>query len=138
MATSAQFTAQPLLEMTNYSTADTSLTAPTNFVTIASAPTAAAANGVGKRILRVSACTAATNAAATLRFWLTKDNGTTKWLICEKVLAANTITAGSSSALRIEIPELNGLILPGGTLYAIYASQSIATQVNYFVESGAL
>jgi hypothetical protein len=84
MATQPQYTAQPLLEMTNYSTSDSSLTAPTNFVTIATAPTTAAANGVGKRIIRVSVCTAATNSAATIRFWLTKDNGTTKWLICEK------------------------------------------------------
>jgi hypothetical protein len=138
MASTAQYTAAPTLEVTTYSTSDTSLTAPTNFVQICAGPSATAANGVGKRIIRVTVTPAATIAASTIRFWISTDTGTNKYLIAEKLIAATTIAAGTTATPRLEVAELVGLILPGGNTVRVYASQSVATAINYMVEAGTL
>ena len=141
MATSAQFTAQPILEYGQVTTADSSLTAPTNSTTICSGPATAAGSGVGKRINRVSIVPTATTTATTIRFFVTTDNGTTKRLLVEKIIPAVTVTAGSTAVPRQEVPELVGLILPGGTgasTCSLIASTSVTATTNIIVESGLL
>lgn len=141
MATTAQFTAQPILEHAQGVTADSSLTNPTNFVTVCSGPAVAAGSGVGKRINRVVICPTATTTATTIRFFISTDNGTTKRLLVEKIIPAVTVTAGSTAVPRQEVPELIGLILPGGTggtTCSLFASTSVSAATNIIVESGLL
>ena len=137
MATSAQFTAQPILEYAQVTTADTSRTAPTNVVEITAGPNTSAANGVGKRIIRVTVQSTATTTAGVIRFFLSLDSGTTDRLICEKIVPA--VTPGTSvAAWRTEVAELVGLILPGGTANKIYATTNNTETFNIIVESGLL
>ena len=137
MATSAQFTAQPILEYAQVTTADTSRTAPTNTVEITAGPSTSAANGVGKRIIRVTVQSTATTTAGVIRFFLSLDSGTTDRLICEKIVPA--VTPGTSvAAWRTEVAELVGLILPGGTANKIYATTNNTETFNIIVESGLL
>ena len=141
MATSAQFTSQPILEYAQGLTADSSTTAPTNFVTVCSGPAVAAGSGVGKRINRVAIVATATTTATTIRFFVSTDNGTNKRLIVEKIIPAVTVTAGTTACPRQEVPELIGLILPGGTgasTCSLFASTSVSATTNFIVESGLL
>jgi hypothetical protein len=141
MATSAQFTTQPILEYAQGMTADSSLTSPTNSVTVCSGPAVAAGSGVGKRINRVTITPTATTTATTIRFFISLDNGTTKRLLVEKIIPAVTVTAGSTAVPRQEVPELVGLILPGGTgasTCSLIVSTSVTATTNIIVESGLL
>lgn len=141
MASTAQYTAQPILEYAQVTTADTSLTSPTTSTTVCSGPAVAAASGVGKRINRVTIVPTATTSATTIRFFITLDNGTTKRLLVEKIIPAVTVTAGSTAVPRQEVPELVGLILPGGTggsTCSLIASTSVTATTNIIVESGLL
>jgi type IV pilus biogenesis protein CpaD/CtpE len=126
MATNAQYTAQPILEYAQVTTADTSRTAPTNVVEITAGPNTAAGNGVGKRIMRVTIQSTATTTAGVIRFFLSLDSGTTDRLIT------------SVAAWRTEVAELVGLILPGGTANKIYATTNNTETFNIIVESGLL
>ena len=137
MAISAQFTAQPILEYAQVTTADTSRTAPTNVVEITAGPNTAAGNGVGKRINRVTNQSTATTTAGVIRFFLSLDSGTTDRLICEKIVPAVTPST-SVAAWRTEVAELVGLILPGGTANKIYATTEKSETFNIIVESGTL
>jgi type IV pilus biogenesis protein CpaD/CtpE len=137
MATNAQYTAQPILEYAQVTTADTSRTAPTNVVEITAGPNTAAGNGVGKRIMRVTIQSTATTTAGVIRFFLSLDSGTTDRLICEKIVPAVTPST-SVAAWRTEVAELVGLILPGGTANKIYATTNNTETFNIIVESGLL
>lgn len=137
MATSAQYTAQPILEYAQVTTADTSRTAPTNVVEITAGPNTAAGNGVGKRIIRVTVQSTAATTAGVIRFFLSLDSGTTDRLICEKIVPAVTPST-SVAAWRTEVAELVGLILPGGTANKIYATTNNTETFNIIVESGLL
>ena len=137
MATSAQFTAQPILEYAQVTTADTSRTAPTNVVEITAGPSTTAGNGVGKRINRVTIQSTATTTAGVIRFFLSLDSGTTDRLICEKIVPAVTPST-SVAAWRTEVAELVGLILLGGTANKIYATTNNTETFNIIVESGLL
>lgn len=137
MATTAQYVAQPLLEVSQVTTADTSRTAPTNSTEITAGPNTAAGNGVGKRILRVTICATGTTTAGVIRFFFSADSGTTKRLICERIVPA--ITPSTSVAVfRTEVAELVGMVLPGGTTNKIYASTNNTETFNILVESGSL
>lgn len=141
MATQPQYTAQPIIDIGQVTTADSSLTAPTNSTVIASGPAVVAATGVGKRILRVTICPTATTSATTIRFFITTNNGTNKYLLVEKIIPAVTISAGATAVPRQEVPELVGLILPGGTgssTCSIIASTSVTATTNIIIESGLL
>lgn len=141
MASTAQYTAQPILEYAQVTTADSSLTSPTTSTTVCSGPAVTAASGVGKRINRVCIVPTATTSATTIRFFITLDNGTTKRLLVEKIIPAVTVTAGSTAVPRQEVPELVGLILPGGTggsTCSLIASTSVTATTNIIVESGLL
>jgi hypothetical protein len=137
MATTAQFTAQPILEYAQVTTADTSRTAPTNVVEITAGPNITAGNGVGKRIMRVTVQSTATTTAGVIRFFLSLDSGTTDRLICEKIVPAVTPST-TVAAWRTEVAELVGLILPGGTANKIYATTNNTETFNIIVESGLL
>lgn len=137
MATTAQYTAQPILEYSQVTTADTSRTAPTNSTEITAGPNTAAGNGVGKRIIRVTICSTAATTAGVIRFFLSLDSGTTKRLICEKIVPAITPST-SVAAFRTEVSELVGMILPGGTANKIYATTNNTETFNIIVESGTL
>lgn len=137
MATSAQYAAQPIIEHAQVTTADTSRTAPTNAVEVTAGPNVSANAGVGKRINRVTVHAVGTTTAGMVRFFLSTDGGTNKRLICEKGVAAVTVSA-TLSAVRMEVPELSGLVLPGGTANKIYASTEKTETFNIIVEAGLL
>jgi hypothetical protein len=137
MAVTAQYTAQPILEYAQGITADTSRTNPTNSVEITAGPNVAAGVGVGKRINRIVIHATSTTTNGMVRFWLSLDSGTTKRLILEKGVPAIT-ASGTLSAFRAEVPELVGLILPGGTANKLYVSTQNTETFNIIVESALL
>lgn len=137
MATTAQYTAQPILEYAQVSTANTNRDGTGTLVTVSTGPSASAAAGVGQRINRISVNATGTTTAGMIRFFLSLDNGTTNRLIAEKVVTAITVGA-STAAFRTEVPELVGLILPGGGQALLRASTEKAETFNVIVESGRL
>lgn len=144
MATSAQFTSQPIIE--NFIagvTADTSRSSPATASTIlCSGPAVAAAGGVGKRINRVVVTEVNAIGAGTanvIRFWTSTDGGTTKRLFVEKAVAAITSSA-TAIGFRIEVPELVGMVLPGAASNppTLYFSTHAAVTYHVTIESGLL
>ena len=137
MATTAQFTAQPTIDIAQVSTANTNRDGTGTIVTVATGPSATAANGVGKRIMRVTVAATGTTTAGVIRFYISTDNGTTNRLICERLVTA--ITPSTSVAIfRSEIGELVGLTLVGGGNCLLRASTNNAETFNIMVESGLL
>jgi hypothetical protein len=137
MATSAQYTAQPILEYSQLTTGDGSRTAPTNAVEITAGPNATAGAGVGRRITKVTCHATGNTVNGMLRFFVSLDNGTTKRLILEKP-KPNVTPSSSVSAVRIEVAELVGMMLPGGTANKLYATTSDTETWNVIVESALL
>ena len=127
MATTAQYTSQPLVEG--------STTATTASTTIAAALTATAAAGVGKRIIRVYSTIPTTNTAGKLSLYVTIS--ATDYLIAERAIAANTVST-TTAALRIEFPEAVGMVLPGGTTTSLKITNGVNVTINNTVESGLL
>jgi hypothetical protein len=137
MATTAQFTAQPTIDITQISTANTNRDGTGTIATIATGPATAAAAGVGKRINRVTIQATGTTGSNVIRFYISLDSGTTNRLICEKLF--NSITPSTTiPAARMEVGELVGLILPGGGAAVLRASTNNAETYNIMVESGLL
>ena len=137
MATTAQFTAQPNLEYSQVSTANTNRDGTGTIVTSATGPSTAAAAGVGERITRVTVQATGTTTAGVIRFYLSLDNGTTNRLLVEKLVTAITPST-TLAAFRMEVPELVGLVLPGGGQALLRASTNNAETFNIIVESGLL
>ena len=141
MATTAQYTTQPILNYAQVSSSNNALdgsgTEGTTIIKVIDGPTTAAAAGVGERINRVIVQAAGTTIAGMIRFFLTLNGGTTKRLIVEKPVSAITVGA-STAAFRTEVPELVGLILVGGGDAELYASTHIAETFNIIIESGRL
>lgn len=142
MATSAQYVTTPVIEITQGITADTSRTAPTagNTYLVCQGPATASASGVGKRITRVTVSATGTTTAGVIRFWISVDTGTTKRLILEKIVAANTPST-SNPVVRFDVPELVGLVLPGtvsSAVTSLYATTNNTETFNFLVESGTL
>lgn len=137
MATTAQFTAQPNLEYSQLTTANTARDGTGTLVTIASGPAAAAGVGVGERISRVLVQATGTTTAGVIRFFLSLDSGTTNRLICEKLVPAITPST-TVVAYRMEVAELVGFILPGGGTAVLRASTNNSETFNVVVESGLL
>lgn len=137
MATTAQFTAQPIIDIAQVSTANTNRNGTGTIVTVASGPSTTAAAGVGKRINRVTVTATGTTTAGVIRFFLSTDNGTTNYLVCERLVPA--ITPSTSVAVfRSEIGELVGLMLVGGGNCLLRASTNNAETFNICAESGLL
>ena len=142
MATTAQYTAQPIIEGFSVASTDTSRSAPATTTTLAAGPTTTAANGVGKRILRVTVNEVNAIGAGTanvVRFWIAATSSGTKYLLTEKVITATTSSA-TAAGFRFEVPELVGLVLPGHatTPATIFASSHSAATYHVVIESGLL
>lgn len=138
MATTAQYTTQPIINYVQISTANTSRTGSGTLGTLITGPSATAGSGVGERINRVVVhATVSTAVAGMVRFFLSLDGGTTKHLILEKPIPVVTADA-DTSAYRTECPELVGLILPGGGNAVIYVATEKADTFNVICESGRL
>ena len=137
MATTAQYTTQPIINYNQVTAANTALDGSGTTVKIMTGPSAAAGAGVGERINRIIISGTGTTTAGMVRFFLSLDGGTTKRLIAEKVVPAITVGA-AVAAFKTEVPELVGLILPGGGNAEIYASTHIAETFNIVIESGRL
>lgn len=137
MAITAQYTAQPKLVYSQLTTANTARDGTGTIVTVATGPSATAANGVGERITRVTVQAAGTTTAGVIRFYLSLDGGTTNRLILEKLVSAITPST-SVSAYRIEVNELVGLVLPGGGNVQLRAATEKTETFNVVVESGLL
>lgn len=127
MATTAQYTAQPLVECTT--------TVSAGSTTISTALSTTAAAGVGKRILRVYSTITGTNTAGKLGLYITASSS--DFLIAERAVAANTVNS-TSAALRVEFPEAVGLVLPGGSTTSLKLVNGVNVTVNNVVESGLL
>lgn len=139
MAITAQFVAQPNIEITQINTASAGVRDATG-VTVCSGPSTAAAAGVGKRINRTVVQATGTTIAGMVRFFVSNDNGATKRLYVEKTVSGITASA-SQSPFRTEVPELVGLILPGvsgSNGSYLYTSSEIGNTFNIIVESGIL
>jgi hypothetical protein len=137
MATTAQYAAQPNLEISQVTTANTARDGTGTIVTVATGPATAAAAGVGERITRVVVQATGTTTAGVIRFFISLDNGTTNRLICEKLVSAVTPST-TVSAFRIEVNELVGMVLPGGGAALLRASTNNTETFNILVESGLL
>lgn len=137
MATTAQFTAQPILEYSQLSTANTNRDGTGTLVTVATGPSASAAAGVGQRINRVIVQATGGTSAGVIRFYISLDNGTTNRMILERLVGAVSPST-TVLAWRQEMPELVGLILPGGGNALLRASTNNAETFNVIVESGRL
>jgi hypothetical protein len=137
MATTAQYTAQPIINYVQISTANTNRDGTGTLGTLITGPSTAAANGVGERINRIIIQATSTTTDGAVRFYLSLDGGTTKRLVADKDVTAIT-AAFSTSPFRTEVPELVGLILPGGGNAVIYVSTEKAETFNIICESGRL
>lgn len=127
MATTAQYTAQPIVECTTAAT--------TASATVAAALSTTAANGVGKRIIRVYSTVPTTNTAGKLSLYLVVSS--TDYLIAERAVAANTVSS-TAAALRIEFPEATGLVMPGGSTTSLKITNGLNVTIHNTVESGLL
>ena len=127
MATTAQYTAQPIIEGASIASAGTG--------TVAAALSTSAANGVGKRIIRIAATVPTTNTAGKLTLQL--DVSGTNYIIAERAVAANTVST-TAGALRIEFPEATGMVLPGGNTTSLEIVNGLNVTINTVVESGLL
>lgn len=137
MAAAAQYTAAPILDFVQISTANTNRDGTGTIGTVATGPATAAGNGVGKRINRVRIKAAGTTTAGMIRFYVSNDGGTTKRMITEVPVSAITVGA-STAAFEAEVPALVGLILPGSSNGILYASTHNAETFNIICESGTL
>ena len=139
MATTAQYTAEPFIESVSVNSVDTSRTSPANTTLLCSGPEGTPSPGTGKRIFRVTLIdVTATSIDNVVRFWISYDGGTTKFLVCEKLITATT-ASGTSIGFRTEVPELVGLIIPAtlGTTN-LYVSSHLNGTYHITVESGLL
>lgn len=135
MATTAQFTAQPTLEITPISTANTGRDGSGTITAVAVAPSTGAGPGVGKRISRVVVQATGTTTAGMIRFFLSLDGGTTWRLYAEAPVTART-PSGTVDAFRTEVEALVGLMLPGGNLARLGAAPHNAETFVVTVEAG--
>lgn len=140
MATTAQFVAQPVIDIAQIGTANPNRDGSGSTVLVCSGPTFAAASGIGKRITRGVIQGVTANSAGVVRFYLSNDSGTNKNLYLEKQTVAYNFLP-SSPGFRTDVPELSGLILAGssgGSLCQLYASTQIGNTYNIIIESGVL
>lgn len=143
MASTAQYVAQPIVDIGQVLTANTARDGTGAIVTIASGPSTASGNGVGKRVTRVTVTrgmASGGNAATVVCFFYSPDNGTTNRLIAEVAVPAYTSSTTAAQTV-IEVPSLIGFVIPGAATNApcIRASTQVAqttTPLNVIIESG--
>lgn len=139
MAQLAQFAVAPVLDEVLVSSANTARDGTGTLATLAAGPVTLAAAGVGKRINRVRAKAIGTTTAGMLRFFVSADGGTTKFLIHEVVVKA-IVPSAFVATWAAEIEELAGLVLPGGNGSAaqslLYVSTHNAESFHVTCEGG--
>lgn len=142
MASTAQYVAQPIVDIGQVLTANTARDGTGTIVTIASGPTTAPGSGVGKRVTRVSITrsqTTGSSAATVVCFFYSPDNGTTNRLIAEVAVPAYTVSTTSAQVV-VEVPSLIGFVIPGAATNApcIRASTQVVqtAALNVIIESG--
>lgn len=140
MASTAQYVAQPSVDVAQVSAANTARDGTGAIVTIASGPTTAPGSGVGKRITRVSIARSGVSTATVVCFFYSPDNGTTNRLIAEVVVPAYTVSA-TTAQIVVEVPSLIGFVIPGAASSApcIRASTTVVqttAPLNVIIESG--
>ena len=137
MATSAQYTTTPIVEYAQVSAANTARDGTGTTVLIASGPAVAQGSGIGKRIAKVFIKSTVTTTAGMVRFFISLDGGTTKRLITEVPVYANTVGANSTS-FEATVSALEGLVLQGQVSSVgcnLYASTEKAEAFNIIVVS---
>jgi hypothetical protein len=135
MATTAQYSTAPTIDVSQISTANTGRDGSGTTVEIAAGPTSASASGVGKRIVGILIQATGTTTAGTVRFFISVDGGTTKRLIEEVVVSAITVGA-STPAFSANVPGLVGIVLPGqvsSNTQKLYASTEKGETFNVVV-----
>jgi hypothetical protein len=141
MATTAQYTAQPIVEIAQVQVANTSRDGTGTLVDVSVAPNVAPGAGVGKRIQRVTLSRAGTTAATVVTFFYTTDNGVTNRLICEVVVTAYT-ASNTAAQVEVYVPQLVGFTIPGdntgNTKLRAATTVAVANPINITVESGLL
>jgi hypothetical protein len=141
MATTAQYTAEPIVEVSQVSAANTARDGSGTLVDVCVAPAIAPAPGVGKRIQRVTLSRAGTTAASVVTFFYTTDGGTTNRLICEVAVPAYT-ASNTAAQIEVYVPQLVGFTLPGdlsgNTKIRAAVTIAVASPINIVVESGLL
>lgn len=140
MATSAQYSSAPTVDIGQVTAANTARDGSGTTVEIASGPTSAAGTGVGKRISLVMIQATGTTTAGMIRFFLSVDGGTTKRLLTEVPVAAITVSS-TQPAFQISVPQLVSTILQGqvsSLSCKLYASTEKAETFNIFVFGGTL
>lgn len=139
MATQAQYVTQPIVDVAQVTAANTARDGTGTIVTVASGPTSAPANGVGKRVTRVSIARSGSSTATVVCFYYSPDNGTTNRLIAEVAVPAYTASTTSAQTI-VEVPSLIGFVIPGAAANApcIRAStQTVQSSgLNVIIESG--
>ena len=136
MATAAQYSTAPTIDVSQVSTANTNRDGSGTTVEIAAGPTTAAGSGIGKRILGVYIQATGTTTAGMIRFFISVDGGTTKRLIEEVPVLAVTPSA-SLTAFNASAAGLVGIILPGqvsSNTQKLYASTHNAETFNIIVQ----
>lgn len=135
MATSAQYSTAPTVDISQVSTANTARDGSGTTVAVATGPSTAQGSGVGKRIHSVMIVATGTTTAGMIRFFLSTDGGTTKRMITEVPVAA--VTPGTSApAWQASVPQLVDLVLQGQVSSAsctLYASTHVAETFNIHV-----
>lgn len=135
MATTAQYSTAPTIDVSQVTAANTARDGSGTTVEICAGPTTAAGSGVGKRILGVHVQAVGTTTAGMIRFFISVDGGTTKRLIEELSVLAITPSA-TSTAWSGSAPALIGLTLPGQVstnTQKLYASTEKAETFNIIV-----
>lgn len=112
MATSAQYTTTPIVEYVQVSTANTARDGTGTMGLLCSGPAVAQGSGVGKRISKVFIKATGTTTTGMIRFFISTDGGTTRRLITETQIFANTPSA-TAVAVEYSVPALEGLVLQG-------------------------
>ena len=135
MATTAQYSTAPTIDVSQISTANTNRDGTGTTVEIAAGPTTASASGVGKRIVGVSIKATGTTTAGMIRFFLSVDGGTTKRLVEEVPVIAVTPSA-TLAAYQANCANLVGIVLPGqvsSNTQKLYASTEKGETFNITV-----
>jgi hypothetical protein len=139
MASTAQYVAQPVVDVAQVTAANTARDGTGTIVTVASGPTTAPGSGVGKRVTRVSIARSGASTATVVCLFYSPDNGTTNRLIAEVVIPAYTASTTAAQTV-VEVPSLIGFVIPGAASNApcIRASTQVvqSAALNVIIESG--
>jgi hypothetical protein len=135
MATSAQYSTSPTIDVSQISAANTARDGSGTTVEICAGPTTASGSGVGKRIVGILIQATGTTTSGMVRIFLSVDGGTTKRLVEEITIAAIT-PSSTIPAFATTVPGLIGHVLPGqvsGNTQKLFASTHNAETFNVIV-----